>query len=130
MILLPVQILLIKLASKNPEFIERYYSNGVYPYISSFLRFFLGWIPFSVGDLLLAFGVFSLFRFLVHINSNTLQKFGSKINSFRCCSICNLFLFYFLWGLNYYRVPLATALELQKSKLHYCSASKCNRNYY
>ena len=63
-VLLPVQMLLIKLASKNPEFIERYYSNGVYPYISSFLRIFLGWIPFSVGDLLLVFGVFSLFRFL------------------------------------------------------------------
>ena len=49
-VFLPVQIFLVQLASKNPEFIETYYSNGIYPYISSFFRILLGWVPFSVGD--------------------------------------------------------------------------------
>ena len=31
---------------------EKVYSQGIYPYISSFCRFVLGIIPFSVGDIL------------------------------------------------------------------------------
>ena len=46
-------MLLIELASKNPEFIETYYSNGIYLYLSKFLRIVLGWLPFSAGDLLM-----------------------------------------------------------------------------
>jgi hypothetical protein len=111
LVLLPVQILLIKLASKNPEFIERYYSNGVYPYISSFLRFFLGWIPFSVGDLLLVFGIFSLFRFLYLLIRTRFKNLVPKlIHSGAVISVI-YFLFYFLWGLNYYRAPLAKTLD-------------------
>ena len=41
-LLLPVQIVLVQLASKNPEIIELYYANGVYPVISSFLRIVFG----------------------------------------------------------------------------------------
>ena len=63
-IFLPIQMLFMRLAENNPVFIERYYSNGIYPYISSFFRIILGWIPFSFGDVLLAFGVFIFIRFL------------------------------------------------------------------
>ena len=66
-VLLPVQILLIQLAAKNAAFIEKYYSNGIYPPISSFFRIILGWIPFSVGDVLLALGLFILIRFIVRL---------------------------------------------------------------
>ena len=44
------QILLVKLLSNYPEFVEQYYSNGLYPVISKALRFTLGWLPFSFGD--------------------------------------------------------------------------------
>jgi hypothetical protein len=43
-ILLPIQILLLQVVAKNPAFIERYYSNGIYPYISSFFRIIFGWL--------------------------------------------------------------------------------------
>ena len=66
-ILLPIQILLIEWASKHPEFIETYYSNGIYRYISKFLRIVFGWLPFSTGDLLMVFGVFILIRFLYRL---------------------------------------------------------------
>ncbi|MDD7913872.1 hypothetical protein [Polaribacter ponticola] len=39
-ILLPIQMLLMQIVAKNPAFIERYYSNGIYPIISSFLELY------------------------------------------------------------------------------------------
>jgi len=43
---------LIKAFSLNPVWVERYYTFGIYPVISIGLRTLLGWVPFSVGDLL------------------------------------------------------------------------------
>ena len=37
-IFLPIQMFLMQIVAKNPEFIEQYYSIGIYPYISSFFR--------------------------------------------------------------------------------------------
>ena len=34
------------------ELTEQWYSTGIYPYIGRTVRFLLGWIPFSVGDIL------------------------------------------------------------------------------
>ena len=50
-IALPLQIILVKWMGSYPDFVETYYSNGIYPYISGFLRILFGWIPFSFGDL-------------------------------------------------------------------------------
>ena len=47
------QVLIVQLSTYFPSFIESYYSRGIYPYISIFLRILFGWIPYSVGDLLL-----------------------------------------------------------------------------
>src|SRR5829696_7331187 len=42
----------IKLFSLHQDWVEQYYTFGFYPVISKTLRTFLGWIPFSIGDLL------------------------------------------------------------------------------
>ncbi|RZW50536.1 MAG: DUF3810 family protein, partial [Flavobacteriaceae bacterium] len=44
------QILVVKLLSLFPNFIETYYSNGLYIWISKAMRIVFGWVPFSVGD--------------------------------------------------------------------------------
>ena len=49
--LLP-QYFLIKVAKSYPEFIEAYYSMGIFPVISKLLNTFFKWVLFSVGDLL------------------------------------------------------------------------------
>ena len=46
------QILIINLLAKNRTWVEQNYSEWLYPKISSILRLFYGWIPFSAGDLL------------------------------------------------------------------------------
>lgn len=115
-IFLPIQILLMQLAVRNPEFIERYYSNGIYPYISSFFRILLGWIPFSFGDLLLGFGLFMLLRSLFRLIKTRFTNFIPKIIHFIAVLSVIYFCFYLFWGLNYYREPLAKNLGYNQQK--------------
>jgi len=113
---LPIQILLLQFAGRNPGFIERYYSNGIYPTISSFFRITLGWIPFSVGDLLLAFALFIFIRFFVRLIKTRFKNFIPKIIHFTAILSILYFCFYFFWGLNYYREKLAKNLEYQQQE--------------
>jgi hypothetical protein len=115
-ILLPIQLLLVQVAAYNPAFIERYYSNGIYPTISSFFRIILGWVPFSVGDLLLAIGLFILIRFLFRLVKTRFKNFIPKIIYFTAILSIIYFCFYLFWGLNYYREPLAKNLKYQQKE--------------
>ncbi len=112
-ILLFVQIFFVFLFSKFPDFIEKYYSNGIYIYISSFYRTVFGWLPFSFGDLIYATLLILLLRFLVlFFKSNRKRKKLLFIEFIASFSIF-YFLFYFSWGLNYSRIPLSTSLQLE-----------------
>ena len=113
---LPIQMLLMQIVANNPAFIERYYSNGIYPYISSFFRIILGWISFSVGDLLLAFGLFIFIRFLFRLIKSKFKNFIPKIVHLIAVFSIIYFCFYLFWGLNYYREPLAKNLNYQQKK--------------
>ncbi|WP_341220609.1 DUF3810 domain-containing protein [Polaribacter atrinae] len=115
-ILLPIQIVLIQLAAKKPAFIEEYYSNGIYPPISSFFRILFGWVPFSVGDVLLAFGLFVFIRFIVRLIKTRFKNFIPKIFHFTAVLSLIYFCFYLFWGLNYYREPLAKNLQYQQKE--------------
>ncbi len=112
---LVIQILFIQIVSNTPEFIERYYANGIYPIISSFFRIIFGWIPFSVGDILIFYFFYIALRFIYFL-------FRTKFKNlrFRCLQItafCSVvyFCFYLFWGLNYYRQPLSKSLDLEQS---------------
>ncbi|MDG1698228.1 MAG: DUF3810 domain-containing protein [Polaribacter sp.] len=113
---LPFQMVLMRLAARNAEFIEHYYSNGIYPIISGFLRITLGWIPFSVGDFLLAFGGVVFFRFIYRLIKEKFKNLFPKI--FHLTSILSIiyFCFYLFWGLNYFRLPLAKNLNYKHQK--------------
>jgi hypothetical protein len=37
---------------RSDQRVEHWYAQGVYPYVSGLMQFGLGWIPFSLGDLL------------------------------------------------------------------------------
>lgn len=108
-----IQILIVKILSYFPDTIERFYSNGIYPVISKIFRTFLGWIPFSIGDIfyfmlaiLLIIGVYQLLRDKFKNWKFHLFKFGAYLSVF-------YFLFHLLWGLNYYRNTLFTTLEMK-----------------
>ena len=114
-ILLPVQMVFMRTIASYPEAVEQYYSNGIYPIISSFFRIILGWIPFSVGDILLASLLFFFIRFLYKLIktrfSNLLTKLVQLVAVFSIIYFC----FYLFWGLNYYREPLAKNLGYEQA---------------
>ena len=57
----------VKVFSFFPGAVEKYYSRGIYPVIAWTQRVLLGWIPFSVGDLL--YGVVFVVVFLWIVRS-------------------------------------------------------------
>lgn len=105
-----IQIISLKILSYFPDFIETFYSNGLYLYISKFSRIVFGFVPFSIGDLLYAFIIIYGFYWL-YKNRKTGWK-NISLSIFSLLSVMYL-LFQILWGLNYLRVPLSEKLNLK-----------------
>lgn len=111
-LLLPVQIVITRILADHPLFVEKWYSTGIYPFTSSIMRLGLGYLPFSLGDLLYTLFIVMLIRWLV---IRIKQKFRNPkkwgLNALATLSIIyacfNLF-----WGYNYYRLPLHKTLEI------------------
>lgn len=108
--LLIIQWIIIKLISRSPEFVESYYSKGIYPVISRFFRIIFGWIPFSIGDILYIILGFFILKSVVKIIKNR------KINFIKILAFISViyFCFHFFWGLNYYRQPLHKTLAINE----------------
>ncbi|MGG8496904.1 DUF3810 domain-containing protein [Tenacibaculum sp. TC6] len=115
-ILLPIQYLLVQFLSQKPQWIERYYSNGIFPVISKIVRFLLGWIPFSFGDVLGFILIFIGLKKLYTLCVTKFKHFGYTILHFTAFLSVLFFSFYAFWGFNYFREPLAKNLGLQQSE--------------
>ncbi len=94
--------------------VEEWYATGVYIYIAKVLQLFLGWLPFSVGDLLyiaaIIYIIFTLhksFKRPILKTLNRLFKIGSMV----------WLLFHFLWGFNYYRTSIQEQFNLAKGEV-------------
>ena len=107
------QYLIVKLLSQYPEFIETYYSNGLYPFISKLFRYTLGWIPFSFGDVVYTLSVIYIIRWF-YINKKRITRDTKSwfIDVFAAVSVI-YFAFHLLWGMNYHRQPLHKNLNLK-----------------
>lgn len=107
------QIIVVKILAQYPQFIEDYYSNGLYLFLSQCMRFIFGWIPFSMGDIFYtAAGVLAIRHVIVN-RKKIIKKpllFGRDI--LMLISIL-YFTFHLCWGLNYYRQPLYKTLNIK-----------------
>ncbi|MBT8298812.1 MAG: DUF3810 domain-containing protein, partial [Maribacter sp.] len=101
------QVILVKWMANYPDAIEKYYSEGIYPWISKFFRILYGWIPFSIGD---------VFYFILSVLAIWyVIKQWSEIRTYPLRFLRDVlfvlsivyFTFHLLWGMNYYRQPLA-----------------------
>lgn len=105
-------ILFNKILAFFPEFVETYYSNGLYPWISKVFRFTFGWLPFSFGDIFYTLSIIYIIRWLIKNRWRFIKDIrGWLINVFAAVSII-YFAFHFLWAYNYYRQPLHKNLNL------------------
>lgn len=104
------QLIGLKILTLFPEFIETYYTNGLYLYISHFLRTIFGKIPFSVGDLIYTSVIAWI---IVWFYKNRKENWKSKVLAVVNFISIFYFLFNLLWALNYYRVPLYQKLDIK-----------------
>ncbi len=109
----------IRLLVYFPEWVERYYSNGLYPYIGLCLRVLFGWLPFSFGDLLYAFVFIAI---LYPFVQGVIKLVKKEMNRSRLAAWLQRLLFLLLlgyvgfnllWGLNYNRPSLANRLNMK-----------------
>lgn len=108
-------IIMVKTLSLFPEFVEQYYSNGLYLFLSKISRYFLGWLPFSFGDIVYTIGGFLIIRWLFK-NKNTLITSPILWVTHVLSAISIVYIaFNLLWGLNYYRLPLHKKLNLKSN---------------
>ncbi|WP_223034031.1 DUF3810 domain-containing protein [Hanstruepera marina] len=107
------QLIIIKILTYFPEFIETYYSNGLYQWISKLSRFIFGWLPFSFGDVFYTLSIIYIIRWLVKNRWRLVKDLKGWIVDVVSAISIIYFAFHFLWALNYYRQPLHKNLNLQ-----------------
>lgn len=118
-ILIPISFALITLAKAFPQIIELIYSMKIYRFISQPLSKITGVIRFSLGEIL--FYIFIVWIAIKLFNFLKALFLNDKRLVFRClkqiASVLSLLLFLFvsLWGLNYYRLPLAQTANLDNA---------------
>jgi len=113
---------LVHIYSIDSTRVENQYSTGIYPPFSRFLRTLLGWLPFSLGDVLyglavlwlawkLVKGIKSLFKRQVNLQS----FFSGLLKALNILLIIYIF-FNLFWGINYNRTGIADQLNLKLDK--------------
>lgn len=108
-------IILIRAWASNPLWVEEYYSNGIYPAISRILRFLLGWLPFSAGDLLYIITTILAIVFLIKTFRQykfSWKAFGLILKNSIRAAMWVYIIFNLFWGLNYYRTGFRSQLQI------------------
>lgn len=119
LVLLLVVAVFIRLFSINDDWVEKYYTFGLYPVISKLLRTLFGWIPFSVGDLL----YIAAFIWLVAKTWKLVKLLKKKqarghfswtlFRKYLKLGLLVYIMFSLFWGLNYFRQGVEKQLGLE-----------------
>lgn len=108
-----MQFVLVRILAMFPSFVENWYSLGIYPVTSSLMRMGLGFLPFSLGDILYGVLIFMLLHWIIR---RFRQRFRNP-KKWGLESLAALSLIYacfnLFWGFNYYRLPLHQSLEIE-----------------
>lgn len=108
------QIILVRVLSLFPEIVEQYYSEGLFPAIAGLFRTMLGWIPFSIGDILYSILILLAIRHIYKTWKDYRARPFILLRDVAMVLAILHFTFYFSWGLNYFRLPLNEKLQLEK----------------
>jgi hypothetical protein len=110
-------LILIEAIKFFPAFIEKYYSQGFYPPMARAFRMALGWLPFSLGDSLIALLIIwvlvSLFKLIKGSRKQPFKQQLLAISKKIALWVLWVYIAFFsLWGLNYYRQGSTHLLNL------------------
>ncbi|MEO6347000.1 MAG: DUF3810 domain-containing protein [Aquaticitalea sp.] len=108
-----VQIVLLRILARYPDFVERFYSHGVYQLIAKLMHYSFGWIPFSMGDIFYTIAVIYMLRWLFVHRKRILKDTKYWILDVLSAVSIGYFAFHVLWAFNYYRLPLHQSLNIE-----------------
>ena len=118
-VLLIVGALFIRILATQKDWVEKYYTHGIYPVISLIQRYLFGWLPLSVGDWIYgALSVIILLKTAWFFRDLVLKKINRSYLVSGLQQLIFFFLFVYVffnlgWGLNYNRQGIAKKLSLQ-----------------
>ncbi len=107
--------ILTRILANAPRFTERFYSQGIYPYLASAVSFFSRWFCFSLDDLFYLSLILLPFVLMVLCLSRKIKLLavgGILLNILSAVFV----LFYLLWGFNYFRTGLNTRLGIREQE--------------
>ena len=109
--------ILIYFASKNSEWVEINYSQNIYLKISGFLSNVFGVLPFSFTEfLIIAIALSIIATLYVLIRNFSVTNFLKYLLNFLSIISTAMLLFWCLWGINNFRMPIEDFLPFEKSK--------------
>jgi len=111
-LLLIPQLLILSYLKNNPRIVEEYYSDYVYQYIFKYYSMLFSGFSIAIGDLLFIIALISLAIYFIFFFKFKINDF---VNIFAVLSV-TIFLFYSLWGLNYFKTPLLSKLDISEVK--------------
>lgn len=118
-------MVLVFLAPIYPEIVEKYYSNGLFVWIRYAFDYTNGLLPFSLFYFLLLFVLGTLFyRVFMWVRLIILMRnipiwLKVKLTLISILSFASKILigFFFLWGFNYFRVPVEAKIGVTQTQL-------------
>ena len=106
------QIVLLQFLKPFPQLVENIYCSAFFVVLSQFLRKLFGSFFLSVGDLI----YFLLLLYIVYSIYKSIGNWSKKWPTYllKCFNFASVlyFLFHFMWGFNYYRMPLFNKMNL------------------
>ena len=94
--------------------VELWYASGVYPYIAAGMRYLVGWLPISFGDLLY---VAAIVYIIITLRKSFKRPILTTLNRFFIVASIVWLIFHFLWGFNYYRSSIPDQFNLEKGEV-------------
>ncbi|RYY63693.1 MAG: DUF3810 family protein, partial [Chitinophagaceae bacterium] len=113
--------LIIKLYSSSHSRVEAGYATLFFPKFAGVLRFLLGWIPISVGDIIYGIAIILLLWKLIRLlkfaaKRQSRSEYWRRLQNLTVGTVLTLALLYFIfnlfWGINYNRKGIAFQLGL------------------
>ncbi len=108
---------LLMLLAGHPHAVERYYSQGFYPFICHVLHPIFNLFPFSVGDIIyiavIIYLVYALVRFIRQLFKKQFKQAGIFIMGLIIGVQSAVLIFYLFWGMNYFRPSAGERLNLR-----------------
>ena len=100
------QLLFIYYIRRNPEWVESYYSEKIYPLVYKLHGGFFNLFSFSAGDLLYFFIIFFSIRYFYKFFTFEVKKPLLIVREIGALVALISLLFHLTWGINYHRKPL------------------------